>query len=225
MPKQTILHIDASARLGISGRDPHGSHTRRLSQRFVDQWKSLRPGDQVLRRDVALQPPTFVTDDWIAAAFTPTPSRTPAMNERLAESEALVDELMAADLIVIGVPMYNFGMPATLKAYIDNIVRVGRTFGFDRQRTGEPYWPMLNEMGKRLVLLSSRGDHGYGEGGRLAHANHVEPAVSTAFAYIGITDVALAAVEFDEFDDERLADALTQAESRVDALAKALAKR
>ena len=224
MTRQTILRIDASARLGISGRDLHGSHTRRLSQRFIDQWTSLRPGDQILRRDVAVQAPAFVTEDWIAAAFTPIQSRMPAMHERLAESDALVDELLAADLIVIGVPMYNFGMPATLKAYIDNIVRVGRTFGFDRHRTGEPYWPMLTDMGKRLVLLSSRGDHGYSEGGRLAQANHVEPAVSAAFAYIGITDVASAAVEFDEFGDERLADALAQAESRVDDLVKALAQ-
>ena len=65
------------------------------------------------------------------------------MHEVLAESDTLVDELLAADVIVAGVPMYNFGVPAQFKAYIDNIVRVGRTFRFDRSREGEPYWPMV----------------------------------------------------------------------------------
>lgn len=225
MTHQTILHIDASARLGISGRDPHGSHSRRLSLRFIERWQTLRPADQVLRRDVARQAPAFVTEDWVAAAFTPPNARTPAMHERLAESDALVDELIAADLIIIGVPMYNFGMPATLKAYIDNIVRVGRTFGFDRKRTGEPYWPMLASAGKRLVLLSSRGDHGYGDGERLAQVNHVEPGVAAAFAYIGITDVVSVAVEFDEFGDERLNASIVAAERRVDELVQALARK
>ncbi|MFX5956974.1 NAD(P)H-dependent oxidoreductase, partial [Acinetobacter baumannii] len=81
----------------------------------------------------------------------------PWMHDRLAQSDALIDELLAADVIVAGVPMYNFGMPAQFKAYIDNIVRVGRTFGFDRSRAGAPYWPLLAGMNKRLVILSSRG--------------------------------------------------------------------
>jgi FMN-dependent NADH-azoreductase len=224
MTRPTTLLIDSSARLGLSGRDPHGSHTRRLSQRFIKRWQALRPADQVRHRDVALQAPSHVTEDWVAAAFTPPAARTPAMHERLAESDALVDELIAADLIVVGVPMYNFGMPSTLKAYIDNIVRVGRTFGFDRQRTGEPYWPMLKASGKRLVLLSSRGDHGYGQGERLAQVNHVEPAVRAAFAYIGVEQVHSVAVEFDEFGDERLTASLAAAERQIDALAKTLAE-
>ncbi len=223
MTRQTILHIDSSARQGISGHQPHGSHTRRLSRRFVEHWRALRPADQVLYRDVASNAPAFVTEDWVAAAFTPSSARTPAMHDRLAESDALVDELMSADLVVIGVPMYNFGVPATLKAYIDNIVRVGRTFGFDRQRTGEPYWPMLSSLGKRLVLLSSRGDSGYGEGERLGRSNHVEPAVRAAFAYIGIDAVNTVAVEFDEFGDERLTASLVAAEMQIDELVRALA--
>jgi FMN-dependent NADH-azoreductase len=220
MNRLTILHIDASARLGISGRDPHGSHTRRLSLHFVEKWQALRPQDKILRRDLARQMPASVTDSWVAAAFTPPHARTPALQVQLAESDALVDELLSADIIVIGVPMYNFGVPVPLKAYIDNIVRVGRTFGFDRQRTGEPYWPMLSAAGKKLVLLGSRGDHGYDEGGRLAHLNHAEPSVRAAFAYIGITDVAAIAVEFDEFGDHRLARSIDEAEREVDELVR-----
>jgi FMN-dependent NADH-azoreductase len=139
------------------------------------------------------------------------------MSETLAESDALVDELLSADLIVAGVPMYNFNVPAQFKAYIDNIVRVGRTFGFDRSRPGAPYWPMLAENAKRLVLLSSRGDFGYDDGHN-ARMNHVEASVRTAFGYVGITDVHSLAVEYDEFADERLRASLASAEADVDSL-------
>lgn len=119
--------------------------------------------------------------------------------------------------------MYNFGMPAQFKAYIDNIVRVGRTFGFDRSRAGAPYWPLLAGMNKRLVILSSRGDFGYSPGQRIAHMNHVEGGVATAFGYIGITDVASVAIEYDEFADDRLHASIAAAEAGVDALVARMA--
>lgn len=219
----TLLHIDASARPGRSDAQPHGSHTRRLSARFVARWQALRPQDRVRYRDVGAAPPAPVTGRWIHAAFTPEDRREPWMREVLKDSDALVDELLGADLIVAGVPMYNFGVPAGFKAYIDNIVRVGRTFGFDRSRRGDPYWPLLADAGKRLVVLSSRGDHGYGPGGRIESMNHVEPSIRTAFGYIGITEMHTVAVEYDEFADERLQASLAQAEREVDALVERLA--
>lgn len=217
-----LLHLDASARPGRSDAQPHGSHTRRLSARFVAAWSARRPGDPVTYRDLGLAPPSPVTGDWIHAAFTPPARRTPWMRDALAQSDALVDELLAADLIVAGVPMYNFGVPAGFKAYVDNIVRVGRTFGFDRGRAGVPYWPMLAGHGKRLVVLSARGDHGYGPGGRVEAMNHVEPSIRTAFGYMGITDFSGVAVEYDEFADERLQRSITEAEAAVEALAARL---
>jgi FMN-dependent NADH-azoreductase len=137
-------------------------------------------------------------------------------------SDTLIDELLRADLIVAGVPMYNFGPPAQFKAYIDNIVRVGRTFGFDRGRSGDPYWPLLAESGKRLVILSSRGDHGYHPNGRIGERNHVESSIRTAFAYMGVTDVHETAIEYDEFADDRLAVSIAQAEAAVDRLVSQL---
>ena len=214
----TLLHIDASARSGRSGTDPHGSHSRRLTDRFVRQWLAVQPDSEVLYRDVGQQPPAPVSAEWIHAAFTPEVRREPWMHEALRQSDELVDELMRADVIVAGVPMYNFGPPAQFKAYIDNIVRVGRTFGFDRNRAGDPYWPLLADSGKRLIILSSRGDYGYDAGGRVSERNHVEPAVRSAFGYIGITDSHSIAVEYDEFADERLAESIRQAEAAVDEL-------
>ena len=218
----TLLHIDASARSGRSGTDPHGSHSRRLTDRFVRQWLAAQPDSEVVYRDVGQQPPAPVSAEWIHAAFTPEAQREPWMHEALRQSDELVDELMRADVIVAGVPMYNFGPPAQFKAYIDNIVRVGRTFGFDRTRRGEPYWPLLAGMGKRLVILSSRGDYGYDAGGRVSERNHVEPTVRSAFGYIGITDSHSIAVEYDEFADERFAESIRQAEAAVDELVSKL---
>ncbi len=218
----TLLHIDASARSGRSGTDPHGSHSRRLTDRFVRQWLAAQPDSEVLYRDVGQQPPAPVSAEWIHAVFTPEAQREPWMNEVLRQSDELIDELMRADVIVAGVPMYNFGPPAQFKAYIDNIVRVGRTFGFDRSRAGDPYWPLLADSGKRLIILSSRGDYGYDAGGRVSERNHVEPAVRSAFGYIGITDSHSIAVEYDEFADERLAESIRQAEAAVDELVSKL---
>jgi FMN-dependent NADH-azoreductase len=219
----SLLHIDASARPGRSDVDPHGSHTRRLSARFAQRWHALRPRDRIDYLDVGQQPPAHVNSRWIHAAFTPEPAREPWMREVLAESDRLVDQLIAADLIVVGLPMYNFSVPAQFKAWIDNIVRVGRTFGFDRGRGATPYWPMLEGAGKRLVLLSARGDHGYGPGQRIAHLNHTEASVRSVFGYIGITDVHEIAAEYDEFGGEQLAQSLRQAEQGIDQLVQALA--
>lgn len=218
----TLLHLDASARSGLSGTDAHGSHTRRLSARFVRQWLQHRPDTRVIYRDVGQNPPSPVCGEWIRAAFTPESQRDQTMHEALRESDMLVDELLAADVIVAGVPMYNFGPPAQFKAWIDNIVRVGRTFGFDRNRSGDPYWPLLADMGKRVVLLSARGDYGY-DGGKMHGKNHVEPSVFTALSYLGITEQHSIAVEYDEFADERLSQSLADAEAATDRLAALLA--
>ncbi len=223
MQPLNILHIDASARPGISGIDPRGSHTRRLTRRFIERWQEARPQDSVTYRDVGQQPPSPVSGDWIAAAFTRPERRDEAVRACLAESDMLVQELLRADLIVIGAPMYNFGLPAQLKAWLDNVVRVGVTFGFDRSRQGEPYWPMLPP-GKRLVMLSSRGDYGYDPGGRLEDINLVERGLSVPMGYIGLTQTHSIAIEYDEFGDERLRASISAAETAVDDLVEELAQ-
>lgn len=212
-----ILKIDSSARSGSSGENPHGSHTRRLTERFTCSWISLRPRDEVIRRDVGAKPPQPVTATWIHSAFTRPDQRDQWMREVLQESDELVDELLQADVIVAGVPMYNFGPPAQFKSYIDNVVRVGRTFGFDRTRQGAPYWPLV-PAGKILIVLSSRGDYGYGPGERLELMNHVEPAVRTPFAYMGIVDMHSVAIEYDEFADHRVNASIQAAEISIDLL-------
>ncbi len=219
-----LLHIDSSARPGRSGRDPRGSHTRRLSARFVERWAARRPSDVVTYRDVGQSPPAPVDAAWVEAAFTRPEKRNAIQQARLGESDLLVAELIAADIVVVGAPMYNFGIPAPLKAWIDNIVRVGVTFGFDRARNGEPYWPML-PAGKALVILAARGDYGYDPGGRLADRNFVEAGLAAPLNYIGLQDSHAIAIEYDEFGDQRLAASIAAAEQAVDALVERLVRR
>ncbi len=217
-----ILHIDASARPGIVGRIEHGSHSRNLSQFFVSQWQASRPADPVTYRDIGQNPPSFITHDWIASSFTPDGQREPWMLDTLAESEQLVAELIAADILVIGTPLYNFGMPAALKAWVDQVVRPGRTVGIDETNPIEPYIPLLADRPRHAVILTARGGVGFEAGGQMAHMNHLEPSLLTALGFIGITRVHCIAVEGQEVGGELLATSVTEALRKVDVLVDSL---
>lgn len=213
-----ILHLDASARPGLAGKDQHGSHSRNLSQRFVSQWLARRAQDSLTYRDIGQNPPSFISHDWIAASFTPEQQREPWMRETLAESDQLVDELIAADVLVLGTPLYNFGMPAALKAWIDQIVRPGRTVDIDESNPLDPYVPRLADRPRHAVILTARGGIGFGVGGEMAHMNHLEPNLITALGFIGITQVHQIAIEGQEVGGELLAESVAQGLNKVDAL-------
>ncbi|MGW0249777.1 FMN-dependent NADH-azoreductase [Nocardia goodfellowii] len=206
----TLLHLDAS---------PRGarSHTRSLTDDFVTRWVQQHSEVTVARRDLGIEPPPHLTEGWIAAAFTEPARRTPRMRADLAVSDELVDELLGTDVLVVGVPMYNFGIPAMLKAYIDQIVRVGRTFSFDPELR-DPYAPLLPP-GKRAFFIVSTGDSGYQADGPLAALNQVEPYLRTVFGFIGIDDLQFVYVGNDEFGGDRLSESLAAARNRVAELA------
>ena len=217
-----ILQLDASARPGFAGKDLHGSHSRSLSQRFVSQWLAQRPQDTTTYRDIGQHPPACVSHDLIAASFTPEAQREPWMHETLAESNQLADELIAADILVIGVPMYNFGMPAALKAWIDQVVRPGKTVDIDTSNPADPYTPLLADRPRHAIILSARGGVGFGPGGALEALNHLEPALITALGFMGITQIHQIAVEGQEVGGEVLASSVAQANAAVDALVQQL---
>lgn len=217
-----LLHLDASARPGRHGIDAHGSHTRALSHRFVTRWRAARADDSIHYRDLGAAPPRGVDHDWIRAEFTARDQREPWMVERLAESDALVDELIDSDLVVIGAPLYNFGMPASLKAWVDSVVRIGRTVVFDPAQADNPYVPLLGDRPRRVVLLSSRGGAGMDEGGPLAHMNHLDRHLRTALGFIGIDELHSIAIENEEFGGEQLAASVAAAKAKVDRLVDAL---
>ena len=217
-----ILQLDTSARPGFAGKDLHGSHSRNLSQRFVSQWLAHRPQDTTTYRDIGQHPPACISHDWIAASFTPEAQREPWMHETLAESNQLADELIAADILVIGVPLYNFGMPAALKAWIDQIVRPGKTVDIDTSKPEDPYTPLLADRPRHAVILTARGGVGFGPGGELEALNHLEPALITALGFLGITQVHQIAIEGQELGGEVLANSVAQANAAVDALVQQL---
>src|SRR5688500_15915128 len=119
----TLLVIDASPRR-------ERSLSRKLGEIFVSHWLRDRPGDRVLRRDIGIDHPPLLTEAWIAACFTPDEEQTPEQRRVLAYSDVAIDELARADVIVVATPRYNYGMPAALKAWIDQVIRIRRTFSF-----------------------------------------------------------------------------------------------
>ncbi len=190
----TILRIDASPRRARS-------LSRRLADRFVDTWLLARPGDRVITRDVGLEPPPAVSEAWIAAAFTPEVERDAMQRALLTLSDRLIDELSAANVILMAAPMHNYGMPSALKAWIDQVVRINRTFTFDLDRGDWPLEPVLG--GKTLVLLTASGEFGFAPGGIREGWNHLDPHIRTVAHYLGVEETHHLAIEYQEFGDCR----------------------
>jgi FMN-dependent NADH-azoreductase len=153
-----------------------------LSQEFMSKWKTAHPDDTVTYRDLGHHPVPHVTEAWIAAAFSPSTAHTPEMAEAIRISDELVNELIAADRYLIATPIYNFTVPSTLKAYIDQIVRIGRTVVMD----GARFKGLLQN--KQVLAIASQGGN-YQSGTTDAALNHLEPYLRTVFAFIGIPDV------------------------------------
>jgi FMN-dependent NADH-azoreductase len=160
-----------------------------------------------------MHPPAAITESFIAAAFTPAAARTPEMHMELAPGEAMIRELFEAEAIVMGVPMYNFGMPAQLKAFFDQIIRVGRTFNF----TGDaenPYQPLIPA--KPLVLITSTGTGGYGPGEPYEHLNFLEPHLTSLLHFVGLSSITPVRVDFEEHKGEAFERSLADAQARLD---------
>lgn len=205
----TLLHIDSSPR-------GERSLSRKLSQAFVDQWRAREPAADVIVRDVGRNPPPLITEAWIAAAFTPPDARTPAQRDELMLSDQLIAELARADVIVIGAPMHNYGMPAALKAWFDKVIRIGQTFSFDLGRGDFPLEPIM--AGKTLVVLSSRGEFGFGPGGVRDSMNHLETHIATCAHYLGVQESHLVAIDYQEFGDARHERSVAEAFAAIPAL-------
>ncbi|OOG21482.1 hypothetical protein B1C78_16080 [Thioalkalivibrio denitrificans] len=194
-----------------SGRNTR-SITRRLTGYFAEQWLVTHADGELIERDVTLQPPSPVNEAWIASAFAAPEAHSPVMRAILSESETLLAEIEAADALVIGAPMYNFGLPAQLKAYFDQIIRVNRSFAFDPEAR-EPYQPLLAD--KPTTVIISVGDGDLLPGGPMAELNFLEPHLTAMLGFIGLHSVEFVRVGYEEFQDKRLKSALESAEQAV----------
>ncbi|MEI9998905.1 MAG: FMN-dependent NADH-azoreductase [Verrucomicrobiota bacterium] len=202
------------SKLLVINSSPRGerSLSRRLTNDFVHQWSKRHPDAAILSRDLAAHPVPVVTEAWIIGAFAPPEARTPEANTAIAVSDQLVDELLSADRFVIGVPMYNFNIPATFKAYLDQIVRVGRTFS-----VGAGGYEGLVKGKKALFVTSSGGS--FPAGTPYAAYNFQEPYLRAVFGFIGITDVQFVVADGQSLGDAAAKDSVTKAETTLGKLA------
>lgn len=172
----TLLHLDSSPL--------DSSISRELTKEFVKTWKNNHPDGKVIHRDVTTTPLKPVDAAWIYAAYTPEADRTAEQKATLALSDKLIEELRAANEYVIGVAMHNFSIPATLKLWIDQVVRRGQTFVYSESG------PEGALHGKKATILAASG--GVYEAGTPASAyNFVDPYLRTILGFIGVTDVKI----------------------------------
>ncbi|UVK89028.1 NAD(P)H-dependent oxidoreductase [Pseudomonas sp. B21-051] len=195
------------------------SHSRRLAESFLSAWQLSHPQAQVTRREVGRALIPAVNEAFVAAAFYPEPQARPlSMQADLALSDQLVGELFEHDLLLISTPMYNFSVPSGLKAWVDQIVRLGRTFDHTLDNGVAQYTPLLQ--GKKALIVTSRGGFGFGPGGELEALNHADPWLRTALGFIGINDVRVIAAEGEESAERTFAVSVAEAEQRLLDLAR-----
>ncbi len=204
----TLLHVDSSPRADSVSRD--------LTQRYVAEWKKQNPGGAVIERNVALDPVPLVTEPWIHAVYADPAARTPEQKKLLEVSDTLVDEFLAADILVLGVPMWNFGVPAPFKAWIDQVSRVGRTFQYTESG------PKGLAKAKRAIVMTARGGW-YTQDSPYSAFDQQEPYIRTILAFLGIPKVDVIHAEKQNMGPEKAAAACKAAKEGVVALATAVA--
>ena len=164
---------------------PRGDHSisRGLTRRFVAEWRAVHPEGDVVDRDLMETDLQFIGAPWLQAYFTPPEQHSLEMKAELRLSDELVAELLACDHLVIATPVYNYNVPAALKAWIDGIVRKGQTLGFDGSG--------LVQGKKATVLMASGGV--YTEGSPISDRDIATQYLRLILKVIGITDVTVIA--------------------------------
>jgi FMN-dependent NADH-azoreductase len=191
-----LLQIDSSARAG--------SVTRGLTAEFAEQWRANHPTGEVVHRDLSTTTLPLITDDWNATHIDPS-NLSPAQRNYLAVSDALIEEVQTADTIVIGAPMYNFVISSLLKAWIDQIVRLGKTVAYG------PHGPQGLLGNKKVVIITARGG-AYEKGTPGEKFDFQQPYLRHVFGFIGLADVTFIHAEnqLRETADSSLAAAVEQ---------------
>jgi FMN-dependent NADH-azoreductase len=206
-----ILNVQSSA--GIER-----SLTRKLSRHFLEAVKKRISNVVIEELDLVKDPPPFLTPEWIAGAFSQTPLNEQLQNA-LARSNEYIKQIEAADLIVIGTPMYNYGMPAALKAWFDQIARINKTFSFDLSRGDFPIEPILS--GKKMILFTSCGEFGFQKGGVRGEYDHLVAHIKSCAHYLGVDaqkDICHIGIEYQEFKDQRHQQSKNDAFASIDAV-------
>ena len=194
-----ILQINASARR-------EGANSTRIADAVVARLRAENPAARVRVRDLASQPHPILDEAALAALSTPAEQRTPEQWARVALDDELIAEVQAADTIVLGVPMYNFGVPAQLKNWIDAIARAGVTFRYTDQG------PVGLLAGRRVYVALARGGR-Y----RDTAADSQVPYLKTVLGFLGISDVRFIYAEGLNMGPESAARGFAEAEAALEA--------
>ena len=170
----TLLVVNSSPR--------SNSISRSLTSEFAAEWKATNPHGRVIERDLSAANIPLLSEEWISAAYTPEAQRTERQTELLALSDQLIDELLSADTILLGIPMHNFWVPAAFKAWIDQIARAGKTFAYTENGPKG-----LIPSNKKVVAVITRG-------GAVAHGSANDPLATYLRQFlglIGLSDVTI----------------------------------
>jgi len=196
-----VLIIESSAR-------QQDSVSRQLTQTFISQWKAAHPADQITVRDLAINPVPHLDSNLLGGWMKAADQRNDVEQASLDRSNQLTDELLAADVLVMAAPMYNFAIPSTLKAWLDHVLRAGITFKYTD--TG----PQGLLTGKRAYILTARGGIHAG-----AASDHQEPYLRQVLAFIGIHDVTFIHAEGLNMGGDFHEKGLNQAKAQLSAVA------
>lgn len=202
----TLLIVNSSPR--------SNSVSRRLTRHVAQGWMDHNPDGRIVERDLVAQPLPFLTEAWIEASTTPAAQRTPQQQQTLALSDTLIEELRAADVIVLGVPMHNFSIPASLKVWIDLITRAGKTFSYSDQG---PHG--LIPEGKQVLAIVSRGGV-YGEGTPAFSADFQVPYLRHMLGFIGLKNVTVIEADKQAFGPDVAQQSVDTAVMKLSALAE-----
>lgn len=195
-----ILHITSSAR-------GSASYSNRVATNVVDEISARNPGAVVTERNLATDPLPHIDDDFVAATKSAAGPQTERQRAQLAQSDALVDELLASDLIVMAAPMINFTIPSNLKTWIDHVARAGRTFSYSEKG------PQGLVTGKQVILVAARG-------GVYAQNNALDfqvPYLKSVLGFLGMTDVVVIEVEGTAYGPEVAEKAVVAATAKLHA--------
>ncbi|MDO8977894.1 MAG: FMN-dependent NADH-azoreductase [Afipia sp.] len=205
-----LLHIDASILGG-------NSVSRQLSAAAVERLRKTTPYLDVTYRDISATPFSHLSGEHLAAAHGATPE-TPAVRDDIAASAAALDEFLAADIVVIGAPMYNFTIPSQLKAWIDRILVAGKTFKYSEKGVEGLAG------NKRVIVAISRGGF-YGADTPAAAGEHLETYLRWVFGFIGITNPEIIAADGIQIGPEQREKAVASALHAANALQGATGQR
>ena len=192
-----VLIIESSAR-------QQDSVSRQLTQTFIEQWQAAHPADSISVRDLASQPVPHLDANLLGGWMKPEAQRNGDEHASLQRSNELTDELLAADVLVLAAPMYNFAIPSTLNAWLDHVLRAGVTFKYTA--TG----PQGLLSGKRAYVLTARGGIYAG-----SNSDHQEPYLRQVMAFIGIHDVTFIHAEGMNLGGDFQAKGLDQANAKL----------